>query len=132
MEKTLPYMTTQNALGKAVTYLANNWSKLEQTGTVRRARLPAHRQQHRRACDPALRHQKEELVVQRYAQRRDGECSTLQPGRDRQSQRPRALCVAAPRTGAPATGILGRRLRSPVAVELQAWTPQLNAPPTFD
>ncbi|AEV61021.1 ISPsy5, transposase [Pseudomonas ogarae] len=29
MEKTLPYMTTQNALGKAVTYLANNWSKLE-------------------------------------------------------------------------------------------------------
>ncbi|EJM56180.1 transposase [Pseudomonas sp. PvR086] len=29
VEKTLPYMTTQNALGKAVTYLANNWSKLE-------------------------------------------------------------------------------------------------------
>lgn len=29
MEKTLPYMTTQNALGRAVTYLANNWSKLE-------------------------------------------------------------------------------------------------------
>ncbi|MBN2975172.1 IS66 family transposase [Pseudomonas lactucae] len=29
MEKTHPYMTTQNALGKAVTYLANNWSKLE-------------------------------------------------------------------------------------------------------
>lgn len=29
VEKTLPYMTTQNALGKAVSYLANNWSKLE-------------------------------------------------------------------------------------------------------
>lgn len=29
VEKTLPYVTTQNALGKAVTYLANNWSKLE-------------------------------------------------------------------------------------------------------
>ncbi|MDQ0125519.1 transposase [Pseudomonas lini] len=29
MEKTLPYMTTQNALGKAVTSLANNWCKLE-------------------------------------------------------------------------------------------------------
>ena len=29
VEKTLPYMTTQNALGKAVTYLASNWSKLE-------------------------------------------------------------------------------------------------------
>nr|WP_269745280.1 transposase [Pseudomonas synxantha] len=128
MEKTLPYMTTQNALGKAVTYLANNWSKLERYVE----RLPAHRQQYRRARDPAFRHRKEELVVQRYAQRRDGKCSTLQPGRDRQSQRPRALCVAAPRTGAPATSILGRRLRSPVAVELQAWTAQINAPPTFD
>ncbi len=29
VEKALPYMTTQNALGKAVTYLANNWSKRE-------------------------------------------------------------------------------------------------------
>lgn len=32
MEKTHPYMTTQNALGKAVTYMANNWSKLERYG----------------------------------------------------------------------------------------------------
>lgn len=29
VEKTLPYVTTQNAPGKAVTYMANNWSKLE-------------------------------------------------------------------------------------------------------
>lgn len=29
VEKTFPYMTAQNALGKAVTYLANNWSNLE-------------------------------------------------------------------------------------------------------
>ncbi|MBZ9783668.1 IS66 family transposase [Pseudomonas sp. REP124] len=29
MLKTLPHMTTQNALGKAVNYLANNWNKLE-------------------------------------------------------------------------------------------------------
>lgn len=29
MLKTLPHMTTQNALGKAATYLANNWKKLE-------------------------------------------------------------------------------------------------------
>jgi transposase len=29
LRKTLPYVTTQNALGKAVTYLANNWEKLE-------------------------------------------------------------------------------------------------------
>lgn len=27
--KTLPYMTTQNALGKAITYLAKNWTNLE-------------------------------------------------------------------------------------------------------
>lgn len=29
MVKILPYVTTQNALGKAVCYLANNWNKLE-------------------------------------------------------------------------------------------------------
>lgn len=29
VDKMLPYVTTQNALGKAVTYLANNWNKLE-------------------------------------------------------------------------------------------------------
>lgn len=29
MLKTLPYVTTQNALGKAISYLANNWNKLE-------------------------------------------------------------------------------------------------------
>ncbi|MCW8276801.1 IS66 family transposase [Pseudomonas sp. PCH199] len=29
MVKTLPYVTTQNALGKAVGYLASNWNKLE-------------------------------------------------------------------------------------------------------
>ncbi len=29
MEKTLPQVTSQNALGKAVSYLASNWSKLE-------------------------------------------------------------------------------------------------------
>jgi hypothetical protein len=29
MVKTLPHVTTQNALGKAVSYLASNWNKLE-------------------------------------------------------------------------------------------------------
>lgn len=29
MEKTQPQVTSQNALGKAVSYLASNWSKLE-------------------------------------------------------------------------------------------------------
>lgn len=29
VEKALPYMTRQNALGEAVTYLANNWNKME-------------------------------------------------------------------------------------------------------
>ncbi|MGX5793171.1 IS66 family transposase [Pseudomonas sp. E2-15] len=29
LRKTLPYVTTQTALGKAVTYLANNWEKLK-------------------------------------------------------------------------------------------------------
>lgn len=29
VEKTQPQVTTQNALGKAIGYLASNWSKLE-------------------------------------------------------------------------------------------------------
>jgi len=61
MLKTLPYMTTQNALGKAVNYLANNWNKLERY--VEEGYL-AHRQQHRRACDSTFRHRQEKLVVQ--------------------------------------------------------------------
>ena len=63
---------------KAVTYLEKtgaNWHVMSSTVTCRR-------QQHCRACDPALRHRKEELVVHRYAQWRNGASSTLQFGRD--------------------------------------------------
>ena len=50
MEKTLPYMTTQNALGKAVTYLANNWSKLERY--VEQSYLPIDNNTAERAIRP--------------------------------------------------------------------------------
>lgn len=72
--------------------------QLEQTCAVCRGRLLADRQQPCRTRHQALCDRKEELVVQRHVQRPDGQCSALQPGRDSQSQRPRALCVAAPRT----------------------------------
>lgn len=49
-------------------------------GALHRSRLLADRQQRRRACDPALRDRAQELAVQRHAQRRDGQRSTLQPG----------------------------------------------------
>lgn len=50
----------------------------------------------------------------------------LQPGRDRQTQRPRALYVAAPRTRSFAACLIGRRLRSPATVELLAKDALLN------
>ena len=54
--------------------------------------------------EPPVRDRKKELIVQRYAYRRESQCSTLQLGRDCQSQRPRALCVAALPTLASANG----------------------------
>jgi len=72
--------------------------QLDEVGALHRSRLLADRQQRGRAGHPALRYRAQELAVQRHAQRRDRQRSTLQPGRDGQSQRPRALCVAAPRT----------------------------------
>ena len=52
------------------------------SGALHRSRLLADRQQCGRACDQALRDRAQELAVQRYAQRRDGQRSTLQFGRD--------------------------------------------------
>jgi transposase len=69
MEKTQPQGTSQNALGKAIGYLARN---LEQTATVRRGRLLDDRQQPCRTRHQALRDRKKELVVQRHAQRCEG------------------------------------------------------------
>ncbi|EPN42052.1 transposase IS66, partial [Pseudomonas syringae pv. actinidiae ICMP 19095] len=70
MEKTQPQVTSQSVLGKAVNYLANQ--------TV---------------C-----HRTKSLAVQRHTQGRHRQRPDLQLGRDRQTQRPRALYVAAPRT----------------------------------
>jgi len=57
----------------------------------------------------------DEVKMSLYWQRED-----LQPGRDRQGERPGAVYVAAPRTGAAATRLVSSRLRSPAAVELLA------------
>lgn len=56
--------------------------QLDQVGALHRSRLLAYRQQCRRACDQALRDRAQELAVPRHAQRRDGQRSTLQFGRD--------------------------------------------------
>ncbi|SFS24818.1 Transposase [Pseudomonas sp. NFACC42-2] len=50
LHKTLPYVTTQNALGKAVTYLANNWDKLERY--VEEGYLPIDNNRAERAIHP--------------------------------------------------------------------------------
>ena len=45
-------------------------------------------------------------ILQQHAQKRQCQRTALQPGRSCQSQRPRALCVAAPRTGTPTAGVI--------------------------
>ncbi len=116
LHKTQSQVTPQSALGKAVHYLANNWSRLERY--VEAGYLPIQqrgRKRNQAVCHPALG-----VVIQRYRQRRHCQCKDLQSGRDRQGQRPRALYVAAPSTGAVAARLIGRRVRSVTAVELLA------------
>jgi len=50
IEKTQPQFTTQNALGKAISYLASNWSKLERY--VEHRYLPIHNNTAERAIRP--------------------------------------------------------------------------------
>lgn len=50
IEKTQPQLTAQNALGKAISYLANNWSKLERY--VDEGYLPLHNNAAERAIAP--------------------------------------------------------------------------------
>ena len=113
LEKTQPQVTAQNALGKASTC-----QQLDQVGALHRSRLLVDRQQCGSACDQILRYRTQEVSVQRHTQRRDGQRSTLQFGRDDESQRSRALCVAAPRTRASAASLKRRRLQGLAAVEL--------------
>jgi transposase len=75
---------------------------------------------------PALRHRPQELALQRHAQRRHCQRPDLRPGGIRQSQRPRALCVAASCVRTPAARGQSRRLRSHVAVELHTGNATVN------
>lgn len=115
MEKTQPQVTSQNALGRAISYMASNWKKLERYAED--GYLPT-------TTPPSVRSgpssSEERIGCLATHPRRDGQCSTLQYGRNCQSRRSRALCVAAPRFRTAAIGDLGRRLRSAVAVELLA------------
>lgn len=52
VDKTLPYVATQNGLGKAVTYLANNWNKLERY--VEEGYLPIDNNPAERAIRPSV------------------------------------------------------------------------------
>jgi hypothetical protein len=63
-------------------------------------------------------------------QRRERECADLQPGRNRKGKWPRALYMAAPRTGTLAASIVNGRLRSLAAEELLTRDATLNIKPT--
>nr|WP_240997174.1 IS66 family transposase [Pseudomonas viridiflava] len=104
IEKTQPLVTAQNAQGKAIGYLACNESKLERY--VEEGYLPLDKNAAELKVRPFFIG-RYNLLFSGRAHVRDGQCSNLQPGVDRQSQRPRALCVAAPRTRTPANCDIG-------------------------
>jgi len=104
MEKTQPQVTAQNALGKAVGYLASNWSKLERY--VEQGYLPIDNNAAERAIRPFVIGRKNWL----FSDTPKGAMASAQLYslvETAKSQRPRTLCVAAPRTGTFATGVLG-------------------------
>lgn len=100
LDKTQPQVTAQNALGKAVNYLASNWSRLVRY--VEGGHLPIDNNRGER--HPPLRDRPQELAIQRHSQGPHGQRADLQPDRNGQGQRAGALCLAVlyPRT--PAAG----------------------------
>lgn len=104
IEKTQPQVTAQNALCKAISYLASNWSKLERY--VEEGYLPLDNNAAECAIRPFVIGRKNWLfsatpkgataIAQLY--------SLVETAK---SQRPRVLCVAAPRTRTPANGDIG-------------------------
>jgi hypothetical protein len=99
-------------MGKVVHYLANNLSRLERY--VEAVFLPIDNNAAERAIKPFVIGRKAWL----FSDMPKGATASadLQPGRDRQTRRPGALYVAAPRTGVAAVCLVGRRLRSVAAV----------------
>ncbi len=124
LDKTQPQVAGQTALGKAVNYLASNWSRLVRY--VEGGQLPIDNNRAENAIRPFVIGRKN---WQRHAQRRDGERADLQPDRNRQSQPARTLCLAALRPRTPANGTARRRLRGAAAVELLASHCILNEMP---
>jgi len=121
LDKTQSQVTPQSVLGKAVNYLASNWSRLERYEEA--GFLPIDNNPAERAIKPFVIGRKAWLFSDTP---KGGQCADLQSGRDRQGQRPRALYVAAPRTGEAATCAVGSGLRSVVVVELLAIDATVN------
>ncbi|CAM5255940.1 hypothetical protein SSTU70S_04407 [Stutzerimonas stutzeri] len=127
LEKTQPQVTAHNALGKA---LQLPGQQLEPPGALRRSRLFTDRQQRGRAGHPAFRYRPQELAVQRHAPGRVRQRPALQPGGNRQGQRPGTLRLPAPRPRTTASGPGRRGLRRAAAVELHTDPASLNETPS--
>jgi hypothetical protein len=80
MEKAHPQVTTQNTLGKAISYLASNWHKLVRYTEA--GFLPIDNNAAERAIRPFVIGRKNWLFSD-TPKRRHGQCSDIQLGRDR-------------------------------------------------
>ena len=117
LEKTQSQVTPQSVLGKAVNYLASNWSRLERY--VEAGFLPidnnASRASNKAVCDRA-----QGWLFSDTPKGATASAQIYSLVETAKAQRPRALYVAAPRTGAIAACPVGGRLRSAAAMELEA------------
>lgn len=95
--RALHKVAAQNSLSKAVGYLTSNWPKF--------GRLIADSNAAERTLRPFVIGRKDRVFSDRLKGATGS--STLQTDLDGQTQGPRALCVAAPRIGAPTAGDLG-------------------------
>ncbi|MEE4895064.1 transposase [Pseudomonas alliivorans] len=114
LEKTRPHVTAQNALGKAISYLANNWIKLVRYTEA--GYLPIDNNAAERAIRPFVIGRKNWLL----SDTPKGSVASAQLYSLVETAKPKALCVAAPRTGASAASQERRRLRGLAAMELHA------------
>ncbi|MNJ18580.1 Transposase IS66 family protein [compost metagenome] len=80
LEKTQPQVTAQNALGEAISYLASNWNKLVRYTEA--GYLPIDNNAAERPIRPFVIGRKNWLFSDTLKGAMDGQCSTLQFGRD--------------------------------------------------
>ncbi|MGY4473621.1 transposase [Bradyrhizobium sp. USDA 3364] len=124
-----PKVLPDSKLGDAVSYTRNQWGISD---ALHRRRQHAGRQQSSGARHQRFCNWQEELVVQRYRGRSQGQCRRLQPDADPPRLTRRAVSVVAPRPHRNASARRRRRYYRPAALQLPQSRHCLNGPVSPD